>query len=102
MQAKQTAERAVLWMAGNVYDSIPAETLKPVQVELKTLDAYLALAKGNRPEFKALKAIQTARESLANAKEAQSYPTVSIGAFGEFNWSPVRDLAKVDVRFGSL
>ncbi len=94
MQAKQTAERAVLWMAGNVYDSVPYEPLKPVQIELKTLDAYLALAKGNRPEFKALKAGQTARESLANAKEAQSYPTVFVGAFGEFNWSPVRDPQK--------
>jgi outer membrane protein len=89
--AKQTAERAVLWMTGNVYDSVPTQALKAHKVELKSLDTYLALAKGNRPEFKALKAGVVARESLADAKQAQSYPSIFIGMFGEANWSPVRD-----------
>jgi outer membrane protein TolC len=90
-QGKQTAQKAVLWMTGNAFDSVEARELTAQEYEKKTLEEYLLLAKNHRPEFKALAAGQVARNALADAKEAQSYPTLFVGAFADFNWSPVRD-----------
>lgn len=90
-QGKQTAQKAVLWMTGNTYDAIPNTALTPQSYAKKTLEEYQQLSKTFRPEFKALAAGQVARNALADAKRAQSYPTIFIGAFGDFNWSPVRD-----------
>ncbi|MBY0369725.1 TolC family protein [bacterium] len=90
-QAKQTTHKAVLWMTGGAYDSIPAKGLQREVFEKKTLQEYLELAKTHRPEFKALAAGQVARNALADAKQAQSYPTLFVGAMADLNWSPVRD-----------
>jgi len=90
-QGKMTANKAVLWMTGNTFDTLPATPLEPEPFEKKTLEEYLLLAKNHRPEFKALKAGQIARNALADAKQAQSYPTLFIGGMIDLNWSPVRD-----------
>jgi hypothetical protein len=62
-----------------------------VEYEKKTLDDYVKIAKAKRPEFKALTSGQAAYEALADAKDAQSYPVIFVGAFGSGAWSPVRD-----------
>ncbi len=90
-QGKLTARKAVLWMSGNVFDELPEEELVPQSHKKQTLEEYLLIAKNHRPEFKALEAGIVARNALADAKAAQSYPTLFVGAFGDFNWSPVRD-----------
>jgi outer membrane protein TolC len=90
-QGRQTAHKAVLWMTGNAFQSIPSVPLTPQAYPKKPLEEYLRLSKTFRPEFKALAAGQIARNALADAKRAQSYPTLFVGAFGDFNWSPVRD-----------
>ena len=56
-----------------------------------TLEEYLKQAKTTRPEFRALAAGKQARASLRDAKAAQSYPVIFVGAFGTVGWSPVRD-----------
>ncbi len=88
--AKQTAEKALNWMAVVNVDKIPTPRLSPVAFEKKTLEEYLAIAKASRPEFKALSEGQAARHALADAKRAQSYPVIFIGAFFSQAWSPVR------------
>jgi outer membrane protein TolC len=88
---KKTAERAILWVSGGTFGSVPTETLKPEAYTPKSLDEYLAIARRNRPEFRALAAGQEARNALADAKRAQSYPVLFLGAFGQAMWSPVRD-----------
>lgn len=90
-QGRQTAHKALLWMTGGFYDSVPAVTSVPQTYPKKTLEEYQRLSKTFRPEFKALAAGQVARNALADAKRAQSYPTIFVGAFGDFSWSPVRD-----------
>jgi len=88
--AKQTAEKALGWMAVVNVDKIPTPRLAAEKFEKKTLDEYLAIAKASRPEFKALKEGQMARLSLADAKRAQSYPVIFLGGFFSQGWSPVR------------
>jgi len=88
--AKQTAEKALGWMAVVNVDKIPAPRLAPEPFQKKTLEEYLAIAKTNRPEFKALTEGQAARHALADAKRAQSYPVIFLGAFFAQAWSPVR------------
>jgi outer membrane protein TolC len=90
-QGRQTAEKAVLWMTGSSFQSIENQELEPISFEKKKLDEYLNLARLHRPEFKALAAGQTARNSLADAKQAQSYPTFFVGGYFSAAWSPVRD-----------
>ncbi len=90
-QGRQTATKAVLWMTGNSFDSLAMSTMEPQEFESKSLQEYLQLARANRPELKALAAGQVARNSLADAKRAQSYPTLFVGGVLDLNWSPVRD-----------
>jgi outer membrane protein TolC len=90
-QGKQTAQKAVLWMTGNTYDSLALNTMEPQEFETKSLQQYLEMARVHRPELKALVAGQIARNSLADAKQAQSYPTLFVGGVLDLNWSPVRD-----------
>lgn len=91
VQGKQTAERAVAWVSGLTFEKLPSPTLRPEAFEKRTLDEYLKIAKGGRPEFAALAAGQTARLALRDAKRAQSYPVLFAGAFVSLPWSPVRD-----------
>ncbi len=90
-QGKQSAGKAVLWMTGGAYTSLPAGELATQAFEKKTLEEYIQMAKAHRPEFKALTAGQVARHALADAKQAQSYPTFFVGAFADLNWSPMRN-----------
>lgn len=90
-QAKQTTQKAVLWMTGGAYDSVPSTGSQKQAFEKKTLEEYLEIARANRPEFKALEAGQIARNALADAKQAQSYPTLFVAGMADLNWSPVRD-----------
>ncbi len=86
--AKQTAEKALMWMAAASHEKIPAPRLKPEDYERKTLDDYIKLAKISRPEFKALAEGQLAHTALADAKRAQSYPVLFAGAFVSQGWAP--------------
>ncbi len=88
--SRQTAERALAWMAVSPAEKIPTPRLTPEPYEKKTLEEYLQMAKGTRPEFKALSEGQLARHALADAKRAQSYPVIFFGAFFAQSWSPVR------------
>ncbi len=90
-QSKQTAERAVAWVSATEFETLGDRRLEPEKYTLKTLPEYIALAKTNRPEFKALKFGQDARLALSSAKRAQSYPVLFVGAFASYGWSPVRD-----------
>ncbi len=90
-QGKQTALKAVLWMTGGTFSHVPDVTLSAQEYEPKPLEEYLRLAKTFRPELKALAAGQVARNSLASAKRAQSYPTLFVAGMLDLNWSPVRD-----------
>lgn len=90
-QGRQTAERAVAWVAGLPSVKIPKGAMKAEPFEKKTLEQYLAIAKAKRPEFRALAAGQEARLALRDAKRAQSYPVFFVGAFGSAGWSPVRE-----------
>ena len=90
-QGRQTAQKAVLWMTGNAFDSVASPTMEVQEYEPRTLEDYLKLAKTFRPEFKALAAGQVARNALADAKRAQSYPTLFVAGLVDLNWSPVRD-----------
>jgi outer membrane protein TolC len=87
---KQTAERALHWITTNAFASIPAKTLTPETFEKKTLDEYLALARTNRPEFRALTAGQEAYNAFADAKQAQDYPLIFAGGFFSGAYTPVR------------
>ncbi len=87
---RKTAERAVSWVSATQFDSLRKRPLEPEDAELKTLDEYLAIARKTRPEFRALKAGQVAREAFRDAKRAQSYPLVFVGGFASLPWSPVR------------
>ncbi len=88
--AKQTAEKAVLWMAAMKGEKVPVPRLSAEPFEKKTLEEYLTIAKANRPELKALSEGQAARHALADAKRAQSYPVIFLGAYFAQAWSPVR------------
>jgi len=90
-QGKQTAARAVSWVSGVPDAKVASKVLKAESFEKKTLEECMAIAKAKRPEFKALSAGQTARLALRDAKRAQSYPVLFVGAFGEAGWSPVRE-----------
>jgi len=90
-QAKKTAKRAVAWISSLEFEALPNRKLRPEKFEKKTMEEYLAIAKIARPEIDALKAGQQARLSLSEAKQAQSYPVIFLGALGGFSWSPVRD-----------
>jgi len=94
VQGKQTAERAIAWVAGLPEIKVAKKTLRAETYQKKTLEEYLTLAKAKRPEFKALTAGQEARLALRDAKRAQSYPVLFVGAFGEASWSPVREKQK--------
>ncbi len=89
-QGRQTAQKAVLWMTGGAFGSVSNTGLEPQKYEKKPLEDYLKLARAHRPEFKALAAGQAARNALADAKDAQSYPTLFVAAMADLNWSPVR------------
>lgn len=89
-QAKQTAKKAVAWVAGQE-EVILSKSLKPETFEKKTLEDYLKIAKSKRPEIRALSAGQQARTSLRDAKRAQSYPVLFLGGALSAGWSPVRD-----------
>lgn len=89
-----TAERAVAWVSGLTIDSLGKRTLRPEEFQKKTLEQYLQVARAKRPEFVALRAGQEARKALHDAKEAQSYPVLFVGAFGSAAWSPVREKQK--------
>ncbi len=91
IQGRQTAERAVAWVSGMGLDMKSKSPLKPEAFQKKTLEEYLKIAKAKRPEFRALTAGQEARTALADAKQAQSYPVLFVGAFASLAWSPVRD-----------
>ena len=86
---KKTAERAVAWISTSQFESLGKARLRPEKFEQKTLEEYLKLAAQHRPEFKALRAGQEARMALSEAKQAQSYPTLFVGGFVGFAWSPV-------------
>lgn len=88
--AKKTAEKALGWIAGTSFSEVASHSLEIEKYKKKTLDDYLQMAKGNRPELKALPAGIQAYQALADAKQAQDYPVLFVGGFGEFNWSPVR------------
>ncbi len=88
--AKKTAERAIAWLSGLPFKNLEVARLKAPVFEKQSLEEYIKLAKANRPEFKALSAGQEARMALRDAKQAQSYPIVFVGAFGQAGWSPVR------------
>lgn len=88
--AKKTAERAIAWLSGMNFKNLEVGRLKAPAFEKQTLEEYIKIAKANRPEFKALSAGQEARLALRDAKQAQSYPIVFVGAFGQAGWSPVR------------
>ncbi len=88
--AKQTAERAVAWLSGLKFANLEVPKLKPMPFEKLPMEDYLKMAKATRPEFKALVAGQQARLALRDAKQAQSYPILFVGAFGQAGWSPVR------------
>lgn len=88
---RQTAERAVSWVTATEFEALQAQELEKEPAEILKLDDYLKMAKAHRPEFKALAAGQQAREALRDAKRAQSYPVLFVGAFGALNWSPVRE-----------
>lgn len=88
---RMTAEKAVAWVTGANFQHLTEGSLEPEEYELKSLDEYLKIAEQHRPEFKALSAGQEARAALRDAKRAQSYPVVFLGAFGNFPWTPVRD-----------
>ncbi len=90
-QSKKTAERAVSWVSATEFETLGDRRFEPEKYELKTLDEYLKIAKSNRPEFKALRAGQDARQALADAKRAQSYPAIFLGGFASYGWSPVRE-----------
>lgn len=89
-QAKQTAERAILWASGLKGERVPTKTLVAEAYEKRPLEEYLKRAKDHRPEYKALSTGYEARMALRDAKRAQSYPVLFVGAFGGANWSPVR------------
>ena len=88
--AKKTAEKALSWISGTTFSSVAESSLKPIQFEKKSLENYLDLSKASRPELKALPAGIEAYEALADAKQAEDYPVIFFGGFGELNWSPVR------------
>jgi outer membrane protein len=88
---RQTAERAVAWVTATQFEHLARQPLEPEEYESKKIDEYVALSKSKRPEFRALKDGQEARAALRDAKRAQSYPIVFIGAFASLPWSPVRD-----------
>ena len=90
-QGRQTAERAILWVTKAPIAGLKTTDLVAERFQKKTLPEYLDLAKQNRPEFGALAKGQLARESLRDAKRAQSYPILFLGAFGSTAWSPVRE-----------
>jgi outer membrane protein len=90
-QGRQTAEKAVSWITVTNFSELKERTLSPEAFEKKDLDYYLKLAHAKRPEFRALAAGQEARAALRDAKRAQSYPAIFIGAFGSAGWSPVTD-----------
>jgi len=71
--------------------SLPDRSLVAEKFTKLTLEDCLKIAKSKRPEFRALTRGQEAREALADAKRAQSYPILFVGAFGAANWSPVRE-----------
>jgi len=88
---KKTAEKAVAWASGIPNAVLASKTYEPEKYTKKTLEEYLNLARKTRPEFKALTAGQIARESLADAKQAQSYPSLFVAGTVGAGWSPVRD-----------
>lgn len=88
---RKTAERAVAWISNADFQTLGERRFEPEKYTLKTLDEYVTMAKANRPEFKALRAGQDARQALAGAKRAQSYPVLFVGGFVSYAWSPVRD-----------
>ncbi|NBX93640.1 MAG: TolC family protein [Proteobacteria bacterium] len=88
--AKKTAEKALGWISGLQFTQVTNKSLEAEKYQKKTLEEYVQLAKGTRPELKALPAGIQAYEALADAKQAQDYPIVFVGGFGELNWSPVR------------
>lgn len=87
---RKTAERAVSWISVTEFETLGKRKLKPVEFEKKELEEYVRMAKAGRPEFDALNAGIAARRALANAKDAQSNPTLFLGAFWQLGWSPVR------------
>lgn len=89
-QGRQTAEKAILWVTKASVAGIAVTELIPEKFQKKTLEQYLEIARANRPEFVALAKGQEARGALRDAKRAQSYPIVFLGAFGQTAWCPVR------------
>lgn len=89
--ARKTAERALAWVSQGAMPELPKDLMAPEPFEKKSLEEYIALAKANRPEFRALAAGKEARAALRDAKRAQSYPVLFVGALGSMGWSPVRD-----------
>lgn len=90
-QSRQTAERAIAWVTGTRFEHLATGPLASEKFEKKSLDDYLKAAKARRPEFRALAAGQQARSALGDAKQAQSYPVLFVGALAGAGWSPVRD-----------
>lgn len=87
---RQTAERAIAWVSGMNFGALEVAPSKSEPHEKRALAEYLDMAKKYRPEFRALQEGQRAREALRDAKQAQSYPTIFVGAFFSAGWSPVR------------
>lgn len=90
-QARKTAQRALAWLSTLSISEIPDRKLRPETFQKKTLEEYVALAQKNRPEFAALRAGNQARLALKDAKQAQSYPVIFLGALAGYSWSPVRE-----------
>lgn len=90
-QSMKTAEKAVKWVSTSQFESLGKRKLKPQKYELQTLEKYIALAKANRPEFRALTDGQKAYKALADAKSSQSYPVLFVGGFASFAWTSVRE-----------
>lgn len=91
VQGKQTAEKAVIWISGGEIKKLPRPKLVPEQFDKRQLEDYLRIAKSNRPEYRALTAGIQAYDALADAKQAQSYPTIFVGGFAQATWSSVAD-----------
>jgi outer membrane protein len=88
---RQTAEKAISWISTTQFESLQEHELEVEEYDEKKLEEYIQIAKLKRPEFRAIKQGQEARTALRDAKRAQSFPLLFVGAFATIPWSPVRD-----------
>lgn len=65
--------------------------LKPVELPEESLDEWIELAIGNRPEFKQVESGLAARRALVEANKADKKPIVFAGVAGSAAYAPDRD-----------